>query len=137
MTRSSTPRIHQQVTWVYTHDLDATAPFYEATLGLQLVLDQGACRLYRSSASSFLGLCRARPGREVEPRGVVLTLVTPDVDDWYERLLAAGVQLDGAPMRSEQFNIYNFFTRDPNGYRIEFQQFLDPAWPTAVTDANG
>jgi catechol 2,3-dioxygenase-like lactoylglutathione lyase family enzyme len=133
MTGTSTPRIHQQVTWVYTQDLEATAPFYEDTLGLPLVLDQDACRIYRSSASSFLGLCRARPGREVEPRGVVLTLVTPDVDSWHIHLLAAGAPLEGAPVRSERFNVYSFFTRDPNGYRIEFQQFLDPAWPTAVS----
>ena len=36
-------------------------------------------------------------------------------------------------IRSEQFNVYCFFVLDPNGYRIEFQQFLDPAW-AAVTD---
>lgn len=134
MTRTSTPPIHQQVTWVYTQDLEVTAPFYEDTLGLQLILDQSACRIYRSSESSFLGLCRARPGREVEPRGIVLTLVTPDVDGWYAHLLATGVPLEGAPVRSGQFNVYSFFTRDPNGYRIEFQQFLDPAWPTATVD---
>ena len=133
MTQSSTPRIDQQITWVYTHDLDATAPFYEVTLGLQSVLDQGACRVYRASASSFLGLCRARPGRDVEPRGVVLTLVTPDVDAWYAQLQTAGAKLEGAPSRSEQFNVYCFFALDPNGYRIEFQQFLDPAWPNAAT----
>ena len=134
MSASSTPRIQQQVTWVYTEDLDASAPFYATTLGLQLVLDQGACRIYRTSASSFVGLCRTRPGREVEPRGVVLTLVTPDVDAWYAHLLAAGVQIESAPLHSGQFNVYSFFALDPNGYRIEFQQFLDPAWPAVAVD---
>ena len=136
MSRSFTPRIQQQVTWIYTPDLLATAPFYDTTLGLQLVLDQGACRIYRTGESSFLGLCNTRPGREVEPRGVVLTLVTPDVDAWYAQLLGAGVQIEGAPLRSAQFNVYSFFASDPNGYRIEFQQFLDPAWP-AVAIAPG
>jgi predicted enzyme related to lactoylglutathione lyase len=134
MDKSLTPRIQQQVTWIYTPDLVATAPFYDTTLGLQLVLDQGACRIYRTGESSFLGLCNTRPGREAEPRGMVLTLVTADVDAWYARLLGAGVQLQSAPQRSEQFNVYSFFVSDPNGYRIEFQQFLDPAWPAAVVD---
>jgi hypothetical protein len=26
-------------------------------------------------------------------------------------------------------NIYHCFLRDPNGYLIEIQRFLDPAWP--------
>jgi len=134
MTASLPPGIQQQVTWIYTPDLLASAPFYQSTLGLQLVLDQGACRIYRTGESSFLGLCNTRPGREVEPRGVVLTLVTADVDGWYAHLLAAGVQLQSAPQRSEQFNVYSFFASDPNGYRIEFQQFLNPAWPAAAVD---
>ena len=136
MDRTDTPPIHQQVTWVYTQDLDTTTPFYEQILGLPLILDQGTCRIYRSSATSFLGVCRTRPGREVEPRGLVLTLVTPDVDLWYARLRAAGVQVLAAPQHSAQFNVYSFFALDPNGYRIEFQRFLDPAWPVATQAAD-
>ena len=126
------PSIQQQVTWVYTHDLPTTARFYAETLALPLVLDQGACRIYRTSATSFLGVCQVRPGREVEPRGVVITLVTDDVDGWYERLRSRGA-LPEPPTRSEQFDVYCFFARDPEGYLIEFQTFLDPAWPKEPT----
>ena len=122
-------KIQQQVVWVYTHDLDGTAQFYAETLELPLILDQGSCRIFRTSATSFLGVCQVRPGRQVEPAGVVITLVSPDVDRWYEHLKFRGVSLDGPPTRSAQFNVYCFFARDPNGYRIEFQQFLDPRWP--------
>lgn len=125
------PAVAQQVTWVYTDDLAGTARFYSETLALQQVLDQGACRIFRTGDSSFLGVCQVRPGREVEPRGVVITLVTDDVDGWYARLDGLGVPVDAPPRRSEAFNVYAFFARDPNGYRIEFQRFLDPAWPTA------
>lgn len=124
------PAIEQVVTWVYTDDLDATAAFYGEVLGLEPVLDQGACRVFRAAGDAFLGVCRARPGRQVEPAGVVITLVSPAVDACYERLREHGVALDGAPAHSEQFNVYSFFARDPSGYRIEFQQFLDPSWPT-------
>jgi predicted enzyme related to lactoylglutathione lyase len=121
--------IQQQVTWVYTDDLDGTCEFYARSLGLALVLDQGSCRIYRTGADAFLGVCRSRPGRSVEPKGVVLTLVTNQVDDWYRRLSREGAPLDAPPALSEAFNVYSFFTRDPNGYRIEFQSFRDPAWP--------
>ena len=39
------PSIDQQVTFLYTIDLEATAVFYETILELPLILDQGACRI--------------------------------------------------------------------------------------------
>lgn len=126
------PPIDQFVTWVYTDDLARTVPFYADALGLPLVLDQGACRIFQAAPNAFLGVCQTRPGREVEPRGVVLTLVSADVDSWYERLHNLGIALEGTPQRSEQFNVYCFFARDPNGYLVEFQSFLDPRWPAPL-----
>lgn len=126
---ASRPAIDQFLTWVYTEDLEGTSPFYGETLGLEMVLDQGACHIYRAAPNAYLGVCFARPGRYVEPKGVVLTLVTQDVDGWYERLKSLGVALEGPPERSEQFKVYCFFARDPNGYLIEFQTFLNPEWP--------
>lgn len=123
------PPVDQGVTWIYTHDLDATCAFYGERVGLEQVLDQGLCRIFRMGRSSFLGVCHARPGRHVEPKGVVITFVTPDVDGWHRHLVAAGVAPEGPPRRSETFNVYGFFARDPNGYLLEFQSFLDPAWP--------
>jgi catechol 2,3-dioxygenase-like lactoylglutathione lyase family enzyme len=53
----------------------------------------------------------------------MISIVTDDVDAWYQRLRGKGVAVDNPPRRLEQFAIYTFFTRDPNGYVIEFQQF--------------
>ena len=49
---------------------------------------------------------------------------TDGVDVWYARLMEAGADVEGEPHVLAQFNIYACFVRDPNGYRIEFQQFL-------------
>ena len=119
----------QQITWVYTQDLDGTCQFYAESLGLEQVLDQGACRIFRSTGDSFIGICNVRPGREMNPNGVVISFVTNDVDGWYQRLLARGVTFDAPPELSNAFNVYSCFARDPNGYRIEFQRFVDPKWP--------
>jgi catechol 2,3-dioxygenase-like lactoylglutathione lyase family enzyme len=125
------PPIDQQVTFVYTRDLERSARFYAETLGLELVLDQGACRIFRVAGEAFLGVC-TDPARAVVPEGFTLTFVTPDVDAWHERLAAAGVAIEGPPAENTRFRIYNFFARDPDGYLIEFQRFLDPAWPGKV-----
>lgn len=122
------PPIDQQVVFIYTWDLETSAAFYGQTLGLELVLDQGACRIFRVAGDAFIGVC-ARDIRHKEPNGVVLTIVTPDVDGWYEYLTAKGVRFEAPPSYSEAFRVYGAFFRDPNGYLVEVQSFRDPAWP--------
>ncbi len=124
--------IDQQITWVYTEDLEGTAAFYRDLLGLPVVRDEGAARIFRTGPASFIGICRAFEDRVVEPRGGMITLVTDAVDTWYKRLEQAGARLRGPPERLEAFGIYGFFAEDPNGYVIEFQKFLDPAPPEAA-----
>ncbi len=124
------PEINQQITWVYTRDLEETARFYDQVLGLTEVFDQGTCRVYRATRDGFLGLCAiTRPDRWVEPRGMIISIVTDDVDGWYEKLRSAEADLLGPPEVSEDKTIYSFYVRDPNGYRLEFQRFFDPSWP--------
>ena len=122
------PSISQQVTWIYTHDLQGTARFYGETLGLEQVLDQGSCRIYKTSATSFLGVCHVLPGRFVEPKGVVITMVTKNVDEWHALLKARGVTILETPAYHSSFDVYCFFAADPNGYKLEFQAFRNPAW---------
>ncbi len=127
----SHPSIDQQVTFLYTRDLETSAQFYEETLGLSLVLDQGACRIYRTSKSGFLGICSRSETQTApeKPQGVIITLATHKVDEWYEALQQKGVVFEKPPQHNHTYNIYHCFLRDPNGYLLEIQQFLDPAWP--------
>ncbi len=122
----------QLVTFLYTRDLDKSAAFYGDILGLPLVLDQGACRIFKTSPEGFLGVCRCSERRPSNPEGVIVTLVTDDVDGWYERLKAKGVAFDTAPTENAEYNIYHCFLNDPDGYQIEIQSFRDPAWPRPV-----
>ena len=115
--------ISAQISWVYTQDLDSTAEFYAEILGLECSRDEGDSRIFKTGSSAFIGLCRAFADRVVEPKGGMISIVTDDVDGWYQRLMGKGVAVDNPPRRLEQFAIYTFFIRDPNGYVIEFQQF--------------
>ena len=115
-----------QVTFCYGREFEAAAHFYEELLGLTLALDQGACRIYKVCDGAFLGICR----REQPPQsdGIILTLVTDDVDGWHARLVERGVAFEKPPAFNPKFNIYHCFLRDPNGYLVEIQRFDDPAW---------
>lgn len=132
------PPFEQFVTFLYTADLTTTAAFYEQILGLKLVLDQGSCRIYQVSAAAFLGFCQRGTAVDRETAtdqsGVIVTLVSHHVDEWYRYLQAHDVSIEKPPTLYEKFNIYHLFIRDPNGYLVEIQTFLDPAWPSATTN---
>ncbi len=122
------------VTFLPVADLDASDAFYGAAIGLPLVLDQGACRIYRAATDAYLGFClrgATAVGRDDESDAgsrVVLTLVTEDVEGEYARLAALGLAFEQAPGRSAQFGIMHAFLRDPDGYLVEIQRFEDPSW---------
>lgn len=115
------------ITFLPVRDLDATRAFYVDKLGLREVLDQGVCAIFEVRPGCYWGFCS-----HIEPMAdsnrVILTLVTDFVDEVYDEFLRKDINTDGKPRLSERFQIYHFFATDPDGYRIEVQQFRDPAW---------
>lgn len=127
--RSAVSEFDAAITFCYTEDLIETARFYEDLLGLPLAVDQHRCRIYKVSDGAFIAFC-ARP-EAPSPEGVILTLVTENVDGWYERLSGAGVRFEKAPCPNPDYHIYHCFLRDPSGYLVEIQRFDDPGWRNA------
>ena len=116
------------ITFLPTRNLAQTAQFYEEVLKLELALDQTRCRIYRVAKGGFLGFCLKD---EVTPQdGVILTLVTEEVDHWQTLLKEHEVPIEKGPAFNPDFKIYQMFLRDPNGYLIEIQRFEDPRWRT-------
>ena len=113
-----------QITWIYCSNLEISHHFYGGTLGLPLLRDEGSAQIYRTTAGAAIGVCCAFKDRVVEPRGGMISLVTDDVNGWYKQLSESGVTTRGLPHVLEEFGIYTFFAEDPDGYVIEFQQFL-------------
>jgi catechol 2,3-dioxygenase-like lactoylglutathione lyase family enzyme len=128
------PSISQQITFLYTRNLETTADFYERIMGLPLVLDQGVCRIYRTAGDAFVGFCQ-RDDATQNTRDVIFTMATSKagVEAWHTYLSAQGVVIEKPPTYSESYNIYHIFFRDPNGYKLEIQEFRDPAWPAPVS----
>ena len=120
------------MTFLYVRDLRISSAFYNETLGLPLILDKGKCRIFQISKDGFIGVCQCNDERPPASEGFIVTMVTEDVDGWYERLREKGVQFNNPPMENTEFNIYHFFLSDPDGNQIEIQQFHDSAWPKPV-----
>ena len=119
--------IDQQITFLYTKDLSTSIRFYEHVLQLPLVLDQGGCRIYGITETAYLGICQ-RENATINPQGVIFTFVVSDVDGWYAHMCSHGVSFENTPAINDTYGIYHCFAKDPNGYLIEIQRFLDPDW---------
>jgi len=115
----------QQITFLHAQDLSKTREFYIEKLGLALVRDQSTCLIFQVTDQAYLGFCEHI--EEIQQgRKVILTLVSEDVDQWYELLTNRGVKNLEQPKYNPKYQIYHFFLRDPNGYWIEIQRFDTP-----------
>lgn len=136
----------QQITFLNTSCLETSADFYGGKFGLPLVYEQpGFTRIYRVSADAFLGVCLRATRESGDAAGGIPTFVrqsTAEVDEWQTRLEAAGLSIEKAAGPGVSADgksvpaIYNLFVRDPSGYLVEVQAFVDPAWPMPSGAAN-
>ena len=118
-----------QITFIRVDDLGVSREFYEDLMGLPLVLDQGKCRIVGivKGGGGYLGYCEAE-GRSKESQGVIFTIVTPNVDGWHQYLTTKEVELLGEPKINQEYGIYHFFLKDPDGHLLEIQNFLEADW---------
>ena len=123
---ASAPSLSSSVTMLYYKDIGPAARFYGDILGLELELDWDWIRFYKTGPASSVGLVTEGDGawHEVrEQNAVMLSLVTEDVDAWYQRIAGRADVIvlkdigDGGPIRS-------FLLEDPGGYTVEFFEWL-------------
>ncbi len=119
----ATRGFEQQVVFLSVSDLEVSSKFYGETLGLRLARDQGTCRIFHLSDTSYIGVCQGDPPSS--PNGLTLTMVSEDVDGWY-KILKDQIKIRHSPKLNEKYQIYHFYLEDPDGYTIEIQRFLDP-----------
>jgi predicted enzyme related to lactoylglutathione lyase len=117
-----------QITFLYYPDLKAAAAFYGDLMGFELVDDQRWAKIYRVSASGYVGIVAGEKGfcRPQERNAVLVTLLTREVDAWYEKLKERGVKLLSGIQEKKDIGVRCFFLEDPGGYALEIQQFLLP-----------
>ena len=112
------------ITFLGTSNLAETSHFYQDILGLTLYKDQDVCLIFHINNQSKIGFCEHIPVVHKD-KSPILTLVTENVDKIYSKIIECGLDNIEKPRINKKFNIYHFFFKDPNGYTIEIQKFLD------------
>ncbi len=123
-----TPPIKGSITFFYYDDLDRAASFYGETLGFKLVNDPGFAKVFHAGAGTHIGLVDGHRGSMMpaEEKSVMLSMFVDDVDAWYQKLKEKGLKLD--PPTNPPYNPMRVFIfKDPEGYTLEFLQWLTPS----------
>jgi len=123
-----TPSIDSQTVMFYYKNIDAAAEFYGKTLGLPVTLDSEWVKIFQVSETSSVGVVTEGEGAYHKARpsnAVMLSIVTGEVDAWYERLKSAkNIIFIKDIYNSDSVAIRAFLVEDPGGYTVEFFQWL-------------
>jgi predicted enzyme related to lactoylglutathione lyase len=116
-----------QITLLYFRNIRKAYQFYEDVLGLKPKIDQGYGRIYQVAEKAFLGVMDEKRGflQSGQGKSIMISLITEEVDQWYDTLQRKGVRLLSKPMTKEEIGIRSFLFEDPEGYILEIQKFLD------------
>ena len=126
-TSQAMPTLDSQVTMLYYNNFDAAVQFYASTLQLEMEFDLPWVKFFKTGPSSSIGVVADSEGAWHKPQpsnAVMLSLVTAEVDAWYDRLKNRSGAIflknigDGGGIRS-------FVLEDPGGYTVEFFQWLE------------
>ena len=113
---------------LYYKDIEVPAGFYRDVLGLKAVLDDEWVKLFQVTPGSFIGVVKEGENayhKAKEDNAVMVSIVTDDVDAWYETVKASGkVTILKEVADSTRVPIRAFLVADPGGYTVEFFQWL-------------
>ena len=115
------------IVWFYYKDMEGIQRFYEDVMGFDLIVDQGWTKIYPIGPTAYFGLVDEQRGMHsfTEQKAVTLSLLTDNIDDWYEYLSSH----DAVEMRSEEISDTDryraFVAYDPEGYYLEWDVFKD------------
>jgi len=103
--------------------------FYGEVMGFEMVVDQGWSKIYKIRDGAYIGLVDESKGyhRASEKKPVIVCLNVNDADAWYDRVKAAGVEVENLPKESDRLKIKVFMFKDPEGYVVEIQESLPGA----------
>lgn len=121
-------KFQSQITFLYYHEVEPIAAFFQEVMGFELVEDQGWAKIYRITGDAFLGVVAGERGFHTpqEKNAVLVTLAVEDVPGWYDYLQGKGVKMLTEMQHAPDIGVRGFFFEDPGGYAFEVQQFLKP-----------
>ena len=127
------------IVWFYYKDMAGIQRFYEDVLGLDLIVDQGWAKIYPLGPTAYFGLVDEQRGMHhyTEKKAVTLSLLTDDLDGWYDYLLKhEGIEIRSAEI-SDTDRYRAFVAYDPEGYYLEWDVFKDVPENREIVNAVG
>ncbi len=117
-----------KISFLYFDDLMAACEFFEKTLELPLVCDQGWSKIYETCPGAYIGAVdRSRGACKATTRdGVLTSLVVKNHKEMVKRLQNAGIDFTHKPHYSEELQIKSLMFMGPEGYMFEVEEFLSP-----------
>ena len=117
--------IASQITWLYFEDLKQADEFFQNTLKLKLVEDQGWAKIYGVAGKAFIGAVDSTQGslKSLPEHDMLFSLVVDSVEDWHQHIKASNMTDITEIGGMKEVPIKTFFATGPNGYRFEFQAF--------------
>ncbi|MDX1480762.1 MAG: VOC family protein [Woeseiaceae bacterium] len=125
------------VVWFYYRDIPAMQAFYEDVLGVDMIVDQGWTKIYRIGPTGYFGLVDETRGMHsfTEEKGVTLSLITDDIDGWFDYLSGRGdIEMRHTEVQEDE-RYRAFVAYDPEGYYLEWDTFTDVEVNAALVDA--
>jgi len=117
-----------KISFLYFDDLDASCDFFEKTMEMPLVCDQGWSKIYQVCNGAYIGAVdRSRGACKATARdGVLTSLVVKNHEEMVKRLQTAGIEFTYEPHYSESLQIKSLLFMGPEGYMFEVEEFLNP-----------
>ncbi len=117
------------LTLFYYDDLEKAFNFYRDVVGFDFVADFGYVKLFKVIEGALLGLVDGELGshRTSPSKPVRLVVMVNDIDSWFRRVKAGGVNtFEDEPFTGERMKLKGFTFEDPEGYTVEMVQYLTP-----------
>ena len=127
-TRPRTLGVRGTVLWLYYQDLPLIEAFFSEALGVDILVDQGWAKVYPASVTGFLGFVDGERGlhQATEEKGVTVSFFTTGIEAWLDHLRdVSGFVLRTPELTSEGDFVRTFVGYDPEGYFLEWDEFVD------------
>jgi hypothetical protein len=129
-TRPRNLGVRGTVLWLYYGDLERIQSFYREALGVDILVDQGWAKVYPASPTGFLGFVDGTRGlhQATDEKAVTVSFFTEDLGPWLDHLRGVeGFELRTPGISAEADFVRTFVGYDPEGYYLEWDEFLDVA----------
>ena len=117
------------LTLFYYDDLKKAFSFYNDVIGFDFVADFGYVKIFKVIEGALLGLVNGQLGshRTSPSKPVRLVVMVKDIDVWFRKLKAGGVEtFEDEPFTGKKMKLKGFTFKDTEGYTVEMCQYLTP-----------